>query len=113
VGSVDHQRDPITVGARFHVTTKTRFSEIVLDYTTTAIDPPERITLRGENDSMVSVDAITIATDGGVGSSVTYDAQITLKGARRLADPLLQLAFQRLGDKARDGLRTRLAADRL
>jgi hypothetical protein len=105
--------DPITVGARFHVTTKTRFSEIVLDYTTTAIDPPERITLRGENDSMVSVDAITIATDGGVGSSVTYDAQITLKGARRLADPLLQLAFQRLGDKARDGLRTRLAADRL
>jgi carbon monoxide dehydrogenase subunit G len=105
--------EAIAVGARFRVTTKTRFSEIILQYTTTAIDPPGQITLRGENNSMVSVDTITIAPDGPVGSTVTYDAEITLSGARRLADPLLQLAFQRLGDKARDGLRSRLATDRL
>jgi uncharacterized protein YndB with AHSA1/START domain len=105
--------DPITVGARFHVTTKTRFSEIVLDYTTTAVDPPHQITLRGDNDSMVSVDTITIAPADPSGAAVTYDAEITLRGARRLANPLLQLAFKRLGDKARDGLRSRLAADRL
>jgi hypothetical protein len=105
--------EPIAVGARFRVTTKTRFSEIVLDYTTTAVDSPQQITLHGENDTMVSVDTITVAPDGPEGSTVTYDAEITLKGARRLADPLLQLAFGRLGDKARDGLRSRLAAERL
>ncbi len=105
--------EPIAVGARFRVTTKTRFSQIILTYTTTAVDRPREITLRGENDSMVSVDTIAITPDGTTGSTVTYDAVITLKGARRLADPLLQLAFQRLGDKARDGLRSRLAADRL
>jgi hypothetical protein len=102
--------EPIAVGAHFRVTTKTRFSEIVLDYTTTAVDSPRQITLRGENGTMVSVDTITVTPDG---STVTYDADITLKGARRLADPLLALAFRRLGDKARDGLRSRLAAERL
>jgi hypothetical protein len=104
--------DPIAVGAEFRVTTKTRFSEIILKYTTTEIDPSRKIALRGENDSMVSIDTITIAS-ADAGSAVTYDAEIELKGVRRLADPLLQLGFKRLGDKARDGLRTRLAADQL
>jgi uncharacterized protein YndB with AHSA1/START domain len=109
---VDGQ-DPIRVGARFRVATKTTLSQVVLEYTTTELDRPRRIALRGENDSMVSIDVITIepAPSGG-GSQVTYDARIELKGARKLADPLLQLGFKRLGDKAKDGLQAKLNGSR-
>jgi uncharacterized protein YndB with AHSA1/START domain len=100
--------EPIAVGALFRVTTKTRLSEIVLEYTTTELEPPHRIALRGENASMTSIDVITIEPGDGSGSRVTYDATLELHGLRRLADPLLNLGFQRLGDKARDGLQRAL-----
>jgi hypothetical protein len=100
--------DPITVGAMFQVTIKTTLSEIVLDYTTIELERPDRIVLRGENDSMVSVDTIVLRSNGQGGAEVTYDAQLDLKGIRKLADPLLGLAFKRLGDNARDGLRDKL-----
>jgi hypothetical protein len=92
----------------FRVTTKTRLSEVVLDYTTIALERSETIVLRGENKSMVSLDTIVIRDDGHGGAAVTYDARIDLKGMRKLADPLLQLGFKCLGDKARDGLRGKL-----
>ena len=100
--------DPIKVGAIFRVTTETTLKNVVLEYTTIALEPPRRIVLRGENDSMVSVDTITIRDDGDGGAEVNYSAEIGLKGARKLLDPLLELGFKRLGDKARDGLRAQL-----
>jgi len=45
-----------------------------------------------------------------VGSVVTYDADLRVRGLFRLADPLLALAFRRIGDRARDGLVRALAA---
>jgi carbon monoxide dehydrogenase subunit G len=99
--------EPIKVGAMFRVTTKTAMKAVVLEYTTTELERPGKIGLRGENESMVSIDTITIVPDGG-GSKVTYSAVIELKGARKLLDPLLELGFQRLGDKARDGLEKKL-----
>ncbi len=100
--------DPIKVGAIFRVTTETTLSDVVLDYETIELDRPQTIMLRGENDTMVSLDTITIRADGHGGTEVTYDAEIELKGVRKLADPLLELGFRRLGDKARDGLRDKL-----
>jgi hypothetical protein len=100
--------DPISVGAVFRVTVKTALSELVLDYKTIELERPDTIVLRAENNTMVSLDTITIRDDGGGGAAVTYDAKIDLKGVRKLADPLLQLAFRRLGNKARDGLRGKL-----
>jgi hypothetical protein len=102
--------DPIKVGAMFRVTTRTKLSEVVLDYTTIALERSEMIVLRGENKSMVSLDTIVIRGDGHGGASVTYDAKLELKGVRKLADPLLGLAFKRLGDNARDGLSDKLNA---
>jgi hypothetical protein len=100
--------DPIAVGAIFRVTVKTAFSELVLDYTTIELKRSERIVLRAENDSLLSLDTITIRDDGRGGAEVTYDAKLDLKGVRKLADPLLQLGFNRLGNNARDGLRAQL-----
>ena len=42
------------------------------------------------------------------GLPLTYDARVNLKGAARLLDPLLGLAFRRLGDNAAAGLRREL-----
>ena len=99
---------PIELGAIFRVTVKTTLSELVLDYASIELERPGRIVLRAENNSMVSLDTIVIRDDGNGGARVTYDARIDLKGVRKIADPLLQLAFKRLGDKARDGLRGKL-----
>jgi carbon monoxide dehydrogenase subunit G len=100
--------DPIKVGAIFRVTTQTTVSKVVLEYTTTELERPRRIGLRGENGSMVALDTITIEPSSDGGSSVTYAADIQLKGVLKLADPLLALGFQRLGDKARDSLAKQL-----
>jgi uncharacterized protein YndB with AHSA1/START domain len=100
--------DPIRVGAIFRVTVKTALSETVLDYETIELKPPDRIVLRAETNTMVSLDTITIREDGRGGAAVTYDAKIDLKGVLKLADPLLELAFRRLGNNARDGLRGKL-----
>ena len=44
------------------------------------------------------------------GTRVTYDADLALKGLLRIADPLLGLAFNRVGDRALDGLRDTLGS---
>ena len=44
------------------------------------------------------------------GTRVTYDADLALKGPLRIADPLLGLAFDRVGDRALEGLRERLGS---
>ena len=40
---------------------------------------------------------------------MTYDAALTLKGLLRALDPLLGLAFKRVGDRAAAGLRAAIA----
>ena len=110
ISSAEHSSsgDPRTVGATFHVVT----GKVVLDYATLELQRPGRIVLRGENNSMISLDTITIADRSDGGCEVTYAAELELKGLRKLADPVLQLAFKRLGDKARDGLRAKLNESR-
>lgn len=100
--------EPIQVGAQFHVVTSTSGPDVVLDYETIELERPAKIVLRGENDSVTSLDTITIAPAAGGGCEVTYDAELELKGIRKVADPLLALGFSRLGDKSRDGLERKL-----
>lgn len=59
-----------------------------------------------------SVDELFVEPDGE-GARVTYDAVLTLNGPLGLLDPLLAIAFRRIGDRADVGLRQALgAADR-
>jgi uncharacterized protein YndB with AHSA1/START domain len=111
-GVVEAQRlDPeVRPGSRFRVvaTFLGRRSELV--YTVTDYQPPRMIRLRGENRSVVSLDTIEVTDRIGGGAQVTYEADLTLKGALRLADPLLALAFKPVGDRALAGLRRKLSA---
>lgn len=94
-------------GARFHVLVRWLGREIPLEYTTTAYERPKRVVLRAENSTTISEDTITVNSTGA-GCEMTYEAQLTLKGAMRIIEPLFGLALKRLGDNAAAGLRREL-----
>ncbi len=102
--------DPLAAGARFEVTVSGFAGrEIPLTYETTEADPPKRVVLRAENSTLISLDTLTFEPTADGGTEVTYDADLTLKGALRILDPALKLVFGRIGDAASDGLAKRLA----
>jgi hypothetical protein len=87
----------------FDVTVKGVPKDLVLRYHTTEFDPSTRIVARAESKRLTSLDTITVTpTDGG--SIVTYDAELTLNGPLKLADPVVKLMFGRIGDRAAMGL---------
>jgi carbon monoxide dehydrogenase subunit G len=106
--SVQVTGDGPAVGAAYDV----EASGTTLRYEVDAYDPPQRIRARARNRWITSVDTISVAADG-TGSIVTYEADLTLNGLLRIGDPLLKVAFNRIGDKAADGLRQRLDGTRL
>lgn len=99
---------PIGLGADFRLVVSFLGRTSRLTYRIVEYDRPYRVTFRGENAAVVSLDQITIEPWNG-GSRLTYDAGLTPKGATRLAGPLLALAFRRVGDRALTGLRAVLA----
>lgn len=80
-----------------------------LRYRVQEYDPPRRLVLLAEERWLRSLDVVTVEPFGA-GSVVTYDADLALTGVLRLGDPLLGLAFRRIGDRAAAGLRTFLRA---
>lgn len=95
-------------GTEFHLVTEFLGRTTPLTYRIVEHEPPRAVTFVGENATVVSRDRITFETIV-TGTRVTYDAELRLKGLLRLADPLLGLAFNRVGDRARAGLREVLA----
>lgn len=82
--------------------------DVELRYATTTFDRPQRIVYDGENDAARAIDDITIEPIPE-GSRITYDARLRMRGMLRLAEPLVHLAFQRMGDRAAEGLRQQLS----
>ena len=95
------------LGSRFFVRVRWLGRDLPLTYEIVAYEPPRRLVLRAENATSVSEDTVEVEPRGE-GSRLTYDARVELKGAARLLDPLLGLAFRRLGDNAAAGLRREL-----
>ncbi len=91
------------LGAEYDVTVEGVPKPIVLRYRVIEFEPDRLVVARAENRFLTSLDRITIES-GDNGTVVTYDARLTLNGPLALADPLLGLAFQRIGDRAAAGL---------
>jgi uncharacterized protein YndB with AHSA1/START domain len=70
--------------------------------------PGERIQLRGENKSVISVDTMTFRP-AGPGTEVTYTAEFAFRGAARYLAPFFRPALIRLGNQAEAGLRQALS----
>jgi carbon monoxide dehydrogenase subunit G len=98
----------VGLGSEFRLVAKFLGRENELTYRIVEYDAPRAVTFLGENATVVSRDRITFdeIVDG---TRVTYDADLALKGRLRIADPLLGLAFSRVGDRALAGLRRTLA----
>jgi len=98
--------EPGAVGSMYDLKLSGAFGT-TMTYEIVAAEAPHRIEARSTTPTLESIDVITVDADGD-GSIVTYDADLRLRGPLRLADPLLALAFRRIGDRAADGLRRRL-----
>jgi carbon monoxide dehydrogenase subunit G len=79
----------------------------VMRYEVTACEAPRLLRMIAKTRFVTSVDEIRVEASGA-GASVTYDAVLTLNGVLGLMNPLLQLAFNRLGDRAAAGLKRAL-----
>lgn len=96
-------------GATYDVTFSVAGVSSTLPYRAVEVNAPDVIVMKAESGAMVSLDTITVDPSGG-GVQVTYLAELTLKGVRRLAEPLADFALHRTGDKAAARLTERLAA---
>lgn len=104
--------------AAFEVAVKAVGRSITLRYDIVSYDAPTTVVAFAESSLLTSRDTITVEPDGsgsgsGSGSVVTYDAVLKLKGLLGLADPLLGLSFQRIGDRAGAGLVAALEGERI
>jgi carbon monoxide dehydrogenase subunit G len=102
---------PVREGTEFRLLARFLGRKTPLTYRIVEYDPPRAVTFRGESSTVVSLDRITFEPSNG-GTRITYDADLALKGALKLADPLLRIAFKRVGDRALSGLRSTLEAGR-
>ena len=99
------------LGSSFRVIVSFLGRRVPLEYRITEFERPSRLVLSGGDSSLRSIDEITFVSRPG-GTRVTYEARLELAGIRRLADPLLDVLFQRIGRLAVRGLRERLAGKR-
>lgn len=97
--------ESVGVGARFELEMEILGRTNSIEYEIVEYAPHERVVLRGENAGSVSVDEISVASDGNGGSLVTYDAEVTMKGAFKVIGPLFVPVFNRMGDSAKVRIR--------
>ncbi len=93
---------PVGVGARWKNVSKVLGRETELDYELVTLET-DHVVLRGTNKTATSTDDITVVPDGA-GSRVTYHAIIEFNGIAKLAEPLMQRVFEKLGDETVEGI---------
>jgi dehydrogenase/reductase SDR family member 12 len=97
----------VAVGSRFELIALFRGKRQRFEYVVTALEEGRRIRLEGDGEKACSTDEISVEEVGGI-TQVTYEADIRLKGALRVAEPFLGRTFRSMGDAALDGLRRTL-----
>ncbi len=88
---------PVRVGSRWHNVSQFLGRETELEYELVQWDA-DRVVFRGRNETATSTDDIGVEPTA-TGSRVTYHATIEFSGVARFAGPLLQIVFERIGDK--------------
>ena len=94
---------PLAVGCEFRLVADFFGRRLPLTYRITQLDAPTRVVFEAESSDLHAVDAITLEKADG-GTRVLWDATLSLKGLRYVADLPLHLAFQWIGGRAVEGL---------
>ncbi|MDR6978348.1 carbon monoxide dehydrogenase subunit G [Streptomyces sp. 3330] len=92
----------VSVGAEWHNVSEFRGRRTELRYRLVRWDP-DRLTFVGRNKTATSTDDMRFEEHAG-GTRLTYRAQVDFHGLARLAGPLLQREFERLGDQVSERL---------
>jgi hypothetical protein len=109
-GVIEAQRlgeGPVRLGTEFRVLTLTGKRRIPLVYRVSEFEEGSRLVLEASTSTLRSVDEIRVDQRGS-GSTVTYRANLSLLGIWRVANPFLNSTLNKIGDRARDGLRREL-----
>jgi len=91
-------------GASFDVTVAGPVGDMTLRYRTLTYRPDTSVVVEASNLWMTSHDRVVVEPDGQ-GCTVTYDAEVRLRGPLHLGDALMAPGFDKIGDRAADGLR--------
>jgi carbon monoxide dehydrogenase subunit G len=97
-----------SVGTQYRNTSTFAGRRTELTYVVTKLVADFRISLRGENSTVIANDTMTFRQAGSQ-TEVTYTADFTFKGAVRFIAPLMKPAFTRLGNEAEAGMASALA----
>ena len=100
--------EPSALGSRFELISTFGGNRQRFEYVVTEFEDGKRIALHGDGEQAVTDDFITV-TPSANGTRIGYEADIRLKGVRRIAEPFLRSAFTRMCDDAMDGLAVRLS----
>jgi len=100
--------EPTALGSRFELISTFGGNRQRFEYVVTEFEDGKRIALHGDGQQAVTDDFITVAPTAN-GTRIGYEADIRLKGVRRIAEPFLRSTFTRMCDDAMDGLAARLS----
>lgn len=101
--------NPIGIGTEFDLVVSFAGRRLTLRYRVTEFEEGERIVFESSSTSLRSVDSLTFESRPG-GCEMTYVADVRFTGVASLLNPLLAIGFDRVGDRARDSLRTILGS---
>jgi carbon monoxide dehydrogenase subunit G len=100
---------PLGVGSTFRLVSRFGRTEQTLIYEITEYDRPNALTLVGDGGNFHGIDRITFVP-ADEGTTVTYVADLSLRGPARLAEPFIKGKLDTMSDDAVAGLRAALDA---
>jgi carbon monoxide dehydrogenase subunit G len=94
---------PVRPGTRFRLVVPFLRGRLTLTYEVVKLVPGREVVLAAASRLLRATDRITVAADGD-GATVSYQADVRLRGPLRLLDGLLRPGFRTVGDRAAAGL---------
>ncbi len=94
---------PVRVGSRFRLVVPLPGGRMSLTYEVVRFVPDREVLLHAANALLRSTDRIVV-TSAADGSTVSYDAEVRLRGPLQVLDPLLQPGFRVVAERAAAGL---------
>ncbi len=101
-------RGPVSVGTRFRLVVPFAGRRLALVYRVTRLVPEHEVVLESGSRLLRATDRIAVTADGD-GATVSYAAEVRLRGPLRLLDPVLRRGFRQVGRRATAGLAAALA----
>ncbi len=93
---------PVRVGSTWANVSKIAGVSTELTYELTELTGG-KIVFVGTNDTATSTDSISVSTHAD-GTEITYEAEIVMDGAAKLAAPVMKVIFEKVGNDTEDDL---------